>query len=132
MLWGGNCHPDVVCATRLVGLLGRLRLQGELVWPSSPGQTLYVHKWLLSRGWSLRRPLVWAHHGSSDILALEAPAWSVGVLQHRIRDGRRARMLDQHGQCDRRDAYLVHEFVSSGLFNLVDLAKGEILGGWVG
>ena len=37
-LFGGNCHPDVLCATRLVGIFGRMRLQVEqLDWSMCAG-----------------------------------------------------------------------------------------------
>ena len=60
-LKGGNCHRDVVCATRLIGILGRIWQVRELAWPARPGKPLYVlHKWLLARDWTLVRPLVWS------------------------------------------------------------------------
>ena len=75
VVFGGNMHPDCICATRLVGLLARLRLQGPLSWSTAHGHPVATfHAWLIERGWRLIRPFVWKCDASHDLLDLEQPA----------------------------------------------------------
>ena len=120
VLWGGNCHPDVVCATRLIGILGRIRQVRELAWPARPGQPLYVlHKWLLARDWTLVRPLVWSHPLLVEELSLEIVV-PIGARQHLIRDAWRGWMLTQHAAGIRRDAGCVNELLVNGSWSNID------------
>ena len=51
---------------------------------------------------------------------LQDVPFSAGVLQDKLRDGWRHWMLEQHGQGDRRDAYLVVVLLSLKAFNTID------------
>ena len=82
-------HPDCIFGVRLVGLLGRLRLQGPLRWTSTHGHPVAcLHTWLLDRGWTLLRPFVWKCEASNDLLDLHDPAWDVRLLPHAARSVR--------------------------------------------
>ena len=123
VLWGGNTHPDIVCATRLLGTLLRMRLQGLLSWSSVPGHPVFVfHKWLLSRGWNLIRPWVWRHDLTRIRLDLIDPP-KVGVAQHDLRDSWRAWCLLQHSHTDRRDAPIVAEYLARASIHRIDWLK---------
>ena len=106
VIWGGNMHPDCIFGVRLVGLLGRLRLQGPLRWTSTHGHPVAcLHTWLLDRGWTLLRPFVWKCEASNDLLDLHDPAWDVRLLQHAARSGWRAWCLRQHALAKRHDSH---------------------------
>ena len=99
-------HPDCIFGVRLVGLLGRLRLQGPLRWTSTHGHPVAcLHTWLLDRGWTLLRPFVWKCEASNDLLDLHDPAWDVRLLQHAARSGWRAWCLRQHALAKRHDSH---------------------------
>ena len=121
-LFGGNCHPDVLCATRLVGILGRMRLQVEqLDWSMCAGHPVKaLHTWLCKRGWKLIRPFVWKCDDCRAYLDLEEMPFSVGELQHRVRSAWRAWCLRNHLASVRRDASSVDIFGAPNHFNHID------------
>ena len=121
-LFGGNCHPDVLCATRLVGILGRMRLQVEqLDWSMCAGHPVKaLHTWLCKRGWKLIRPFVWKCDDCRAYLDLEEMPFSVSELQHRVRSAWRAWCLRNHLASVRRDASYVDIFGAPNHFNHID------------
>eukprot|EP00435_Cladocopium_sp_Y103_P033799 s2779_g8.t1 len=118
-LFGGGMHLDVLFATQLVGVLGRLLMKRSLAWSTRGGSPVHaLDAWLLSHGWSRVRNWVWEHALSSHTLDLSV-ASDPGALQHIIRDAWRAWCLKRHMSSSRRDAQL-DCFGDHGYFRRID------------